>query len=72
VRVRVANTVLFVDDEELVRTVAASMLETLGYRVILAQDGPGGRRSIQGAPGGDRPGDSGHGHATHGRSGMLP
>jgi two-component system, cell cycle sensor histidine kinase and response regulator CckA len=39
VRVRVANTVLFVDDEELVRTVAASMLETLGYKVILARDG---------------------------------
>jgi CheY-like chemotaxis protein len=39
VRTRAGNTVLLVDDEELVRSVAATMLETLGYRVVTAQDG---------------------------------
>jgi len=33
------HTVLLVDDEELVRTVARTMLETLGYRVLTACDG---------------------------------
>jgi two-component system cell cycle sensor histidine kinase/response regulator CckA len=36
---RTGSTVLLVDDEELVRHVATTMLETLGYRVILARDG---------------------------------
>jgi len=32
-------TILLVDDEELVRNVASTMLETLGYRVMTAHDG---------------------------------
>jgi CheY-like chemotaxis protein len=32
-------TILLVDDEELVRDVASTMLETLGYRVMTAHDG---------------------------------
>ncbi len=39
VRTRAGNTVMLVDDEELVRQVATTMLETLGYRVITACDG---------------------------------
>ena len=42
VRTRAGNTVLLVDDEELVRQVATTMLETLGYRVIAACDGAEG------------------------------
>jgi CheY-like chemotaxis protein len=36
---RAGSTVLLVDDEELVRNVGSTMLETLGYRVITARDG---------------------------------
>jgi PAS domain S-box-containing protein len=39
VRLRVGKTVLLVDDEEVVRNVATAMLETMGYRVLLARDG---------------------------------
>ena len=34
-----SQTVLVVDDEEMVRSIAAQMLEKLGYRVIAAESG---------------------------------
>jgi CheY-like chemotaxis protein len=37
--VRGAETVLLVDDEEMIRDVAASMLEKIGYRVIVSSSG---------------------------------
>jgi two-component system, cell cycle sensor histidine kinase and response regulator CckA len=40
-------TVLVVDDEEMVRRLAARMLVTLGYRVVEAQDGDEAVRVLQ-------------------------
>jgi signal transduction histidine kinase/CheY-like chemotaxis protein len=42
--VRGTGTILLVDDEAAVRTTAKAMLERLGYRVVLAEDG---RRAIE-------------------------
>jgi PAS domain S-box-containing protein len=38
-RARAAETILFVDDEEGIRTVAAAILAERGYQVLLAEDG---------------------------------
>ena len=43
---RGAGTILLVDDEDGVRTVAARMLEQLGYQVLMAASGPGPWRFI--------------------------
>jgi nitrogen-specific signal transduction histidine kinase len=45
------GTVLVVDDEETVRTVAARMLERLGFSVITANDGREGMDKFRGEPG---------------------
>jgi signal transduction histidine kinase len=37
--IRGSETVLFVDDEEAIRQVGRELLETMGYRVLLANDG---------------------------------
>ena len=42
-----SGTVLVVDDEETVRTVAARMLERLGYAVVLASDGREGMQKFR-------------------------
>ncbi len=47
---RGAGTVLVVDDEETVRTVAARMLERLGFAVALASDGREGVEKFRAAP----------------------
>ncbi len=49
-RFRGAGTVLIVDDEETVRTVAARMLERLGYQVVLASDGREGMEIFRAEP----------------------
>jgi CheY-like chemotaxis protein len=47
----VREIVLVVDDEEMVRRLAARMLDTLGYRVLEARDGQEAMRVLQqGAP----------------------
>jgi PAS domain S-box-containing protein len=45
-----AGTVLVVDDEETVRTVAARMLERLGFSVMLANDGREGMETFRANP----------------------
>lgn len=41
------GTILVVDDEEYVRVLGQRMLERLGYRVVLAPDGPGALKLFQ-------------------------
>lgn len=41
------RTILVVDDEEMVREVAQMMLESFGYRVVVAADGLEGLRMLQ-------------------------
>ena len=48
---RGTGTVLIVDDEETVRTVAGRMLERLGFSVVLAHDGRDGMDKFRGDPG---------------------
>ncbi len=47
---RGSGTVLVVDDEETVRTVAARMLERLGFSVVLANDGREGMEKFRAEP----------------------
>jgi CheY-like chemotaxis protein len=47
---RGSGTVLVVDDEETVRTVAARMLERLGFSVVLAVDGREGMEKFRAEP----------------------
>ena len=46
-RERARETLLVVDDEEMVRRLAARMLVTLGYRVLEARDGQEAMRVLQ-------------------------
>src|SRR3954471_4396740 len=46
-RARARETLLVVDDEEMVRRLAARMLVTLGYRVLEARDGQEAMRVLQ-------------------------
>ena len=50
------ETVLFADDEELIRDLGRQVMEMYGYTVFLAEDGIAGDRSFPVEPGGDRPG----------------
>ncbi len=46
-----SGRILLIDDEEVMRATAASILETLGYEVVLAEDGRQGVERFQENPG---------------------
>jgi two-component system cell cycle sensor histidine kinase/response regulator CckA len=48
---RGTETLLFVDDEEVVRRVGKRMLERFGYRVLMAKNGPDALRTVKKANG---------------------
>ena len=62
------ETVLVIDDEDVIREVAGEILRSYGYHVLLAADGEEGVQSFRTTAAALRPGDPGHDHAQAGRA----
>ena len=59
-----SETILLIDDEEMILEVARQMLVTLGYTVLTAGSGSPGPGNFPGEPRTHRPGHPGHDHAA--------
>jgi response regulator RpfG family c-di-GMP phosphodiesterase len=65
------ETILLVDDEEMVLEVGGEMLETIGYKVVTAETGEKAIDIVKRGKEWHCPGDSGHDYAGYGRRGNL-
>ncbi len=58
------ETILLVDDEEVIREVGKDMLEVMGYKVLPSLRRPRRHRDLPSQPGADPAGSAGYGHAA--------